>query len=53
MTELLTDTKDALLLFKIQKAIQKNREDINICNRVIKIIISETENRDNDSNDNN
>ena len=53
MTELLTDIKDALLLSKIQKAIQKNKEDINICDRVIKIIINETESRNGNNNSNN
>ena len=53
ITKLLIDTKDALLLSKVQKVIQKSREDINIYSRVIKIIISETENRDNNSNNNN
>ena len=51
MTEFLTDIKDALLLFKIQKVIQKNKENINIYNRVIKIIINKTE--DKDGNDDN
>ena len=50
MTELLISTKDALLLFKIQKAIQKDRGDTNICNRVIEIIVSKTESKNGDSN---
>ena len=52
MTELLISTKDALLLSKVQKVIQKNRGNTNIHNRVIKVIISKTENRDNNSNNN-
>ena len=50
--KLLTDVKDALLLFKIQKAVQKNRGNTNIYDRIIKIVVSETEDRDDNSNDN-
>ena len=52
MTELLISAKDALLLSKIQKTVQKNREDTNICDRMIKVIISKMKDRD-DNGDNN